>query len=309
MTCVFISYRRRTAAAEAQLLYDDLVSLLGKNNVFMDVENIPPGKDFLSTLNNAIAGCYVMLVVIDREWTTEKDKKGRIRLKNPDDNVRMEIETALKHNTRIIPVLVNGAQMPRAKELPVGLAKLVSGQGVDISHARRKADISEMCSRLELGVGPFEICNAGLIHFIDCAERPAYLTDEKRIIRHCNKEFQKFIGADPRIVGKHVNLVVDLFAKIVPENRREAYLEQQRAVLQKGETTTSGRIVELVDLNLRPSEPNPEMYCVFVQADIIYDFDSKTRPIGSVVTYDRVKVVNSNGTLILPEFEKLKPLE
>ena len=112
MSTVFISYRRETASGEARALHNDLVDYLGKNAVFMDVDSISLGRDFRNILQETLKSCDLMLVVIDRDWVGVKDEAGRVRLNNPGDYVRMEIETGLKRDIVLTPVLVRGARMP-----------------------------------------------------------------------------------------------------------------------------------------------------------------------------------------------------
>jgi TIR domain len=89
MSTVFISYRRETAAGEARALFNDLVAQLGHNSVFMDVDSIALGRDFRSVLQDILARCDIMLVLIDRNWVGVKDELGRTRLENPSDFVRL----------------------------------------------------------------------------------------------------------------------------------------------------------------------------------------------------------------------------
>src|SRR5262245_14467785 len=93
MSKVFISYRRETASAESRLLFSELVARFGKGSVFMDVDSIPLGRDFRNTLNETLASCDDMLVIIDRDWVESKNEDGRRRLEDPEDFVRLEVRT------------------------------------------------------------------------------------------------------------------------------------------------------------------------------------------------------------------------
>src|SRR5258708_1130223 len=88
LNTTFISYRRETAAGEARALFNDLVTHLGKDSVFMDVDSIGLGRDFRAALQETLAGCDLMLVIIDKDWANVKDQGGKIRLSNPSDFVR-----------------------------------------------------------------------------------------------------------------------------------------------------------------------------------------------------------------------------
>jgi hypothetical protein len=118
---IFVSYRRGDTAGYAGRLADDLDEHYGKNIVFHDIASIAPGTDFVEATQRAIDSSEVLLAVIGRSWLTATNSK---RLQDPHDYVRMEILTALNRNTRVIPVLVEGASMPSAEQLPEDLAPL-----------------------------------------------------------------------------------------------------------------------------------------------------------------------------------------
>src|SRR5215472_10121142 len=125
MRKIFISYRREDCASQAGRLCDWLDSSFGKDQVFMDVQTIDPGDDFVEAIQTAIGSSDVVIAMIGKNWLTITDGTGRRRLENPDDYVRIEISTALDQNKRVIPVLVQGATMPRSDDLPHLLTRLV----------------------------------------------------------------------------------------------------------------------------------------------------------------------------------------
>ncbi len=143
MSKLFISYRRDDTADICGRLYDKLAPRFGAANVFKDVDSIPLGADFRQVLRDSVAQCAAMLVVIGRNWLTVTDAAGRRRLENPNDFVRIEVEAALARNIPVIPVLVQGAAMPREDELPPSLAPLAYRHGIDVRgdpHFHRDAD-------------------------------------------------------------------------------------------------------------------------------------------------------------------------
>jgi hypothetical protein len=150
LSTVFISYRRENTAGEARNLFNDLVERLGDKSVFMDVDSIALGRDFRSVLQETTASCDLMLVIIGRNWADAKDERGRIRLENPSDYVRLEIETALKRNIAVTPVLVQGAQMPAPEVLPAEIRDLAYRNGFELGHTRWESDVGEMIRRLGL---------------------------------------------------------------------------------------------------------------------------------------------------------------
>ena len=114
----------------------------------MDVTDIEAGVDFVDVLQRAVGSCDVLLAVMGREWLTCTDRNGRRRLDNPHDFIRLEIGIALTRNVRVIPVLVEGAVMPTASELPSDLERLTRRQAVELRDARWNADIESLAGVL-----------------------------------------------------------------------------------------------------------------------------------------------------------------
>jgi TIR domain len=134
MAQIFISYRRQETSHLAGRLFDRLADRFGEDRVFMDVDSIEPGLDFGEAIQQAVGSSDVLLALIGREWLTATDEDGRRRLDDPDDIVRLEIEAALERSIRVIPVLAEGAIMPRRQELPDSLAGLVRRNAVRLAH-------------------------------------------------------------------------------------------------------------------------------------------------------------------------------
>ena len=115
----------------------------------MDVDNIAPGLDFVEVLNDQVGRCDVLIAVIGKNWLNAADASGRRRLHNPEDFVRIEIESALSQKKRVIPVLVNDAKMPRAEELPDTLRAFARCNAVRLTHERFRADVASVIRSLE----------------------------------------------------------------------------------------------------------------------------------------------------------------
>jgi uncharacterized membrane protein YhaH (DUF805 family) len=150
---IFVSYRRDTNAAAAGRLYDRLLQHFGREQLFMDVEGIEPGVDFVKVLNERLSECGALLAVIGPGWAGAKDRAGRRRLDDPNDYVRLEIEAALNRDVRVIPILVDGAQMPPTGELPPSLGAFARRQAVEISHTRFGADTDDLAQSLRRALG------------------------------------------------------------------------------------------------------------------------------------------------------------
>lgn len=121
MAGVFISYRRGDGGWAGRIT-DHLQLRFGDKLVWQDVDDIKPGRDFSQEIQKAIKTSNAALVVIGPYW----QKPGLKRMKDPKDVLRMEIGRALKSNAVVIPVLVGGAVMPHAKDLPKSIARLVN---------------------------------------------------------------------------------------------------------------------------------------------------------------------------------------
>lgn len=138
---VFVNYRRADSEGEAGRLFDDLTSHFGNDCVFMDVAAIEPGRDFRKAIDQSVANCSVLLAIIGRDWIDSKDEMGNRRLDNANDFVRMELASALRRDIPVIPILVRGAKMPHAEELPDDLKDLHYRNAVELTHARWKSDV------------------------------------------------------------------------------------------------------------------------------------------------------------------------
>jgi hypothetical protein len=143
---IFISYRRSDAEGEAGRLYDDLTRCFGSASVFMDVSDIHPGKDFRTVLTENVSRCTVLLAIIGPNWTRVTDASGVRRLDQPNDFVRVEVAAALARDIDVIPVLVHGARMPTAAELPEDLQNLAYRNCVELRHSGWNSEV-ELFSR------------------------------------------------------------------------------------------------------------------------------------------------------------------
>lgn len=145
---IFISYRRDDAAGEAGRLADHLLRRFGADRLFLDIETIEPGTDFVQVLQRSLKETAAVLVVIGRRWVDIPDAAGRRRLDDPADFVRQEVEAALGRDIPVVPVLVQGARLPRAEDLPAPLVPLVTRQAATLDHDEFHADAERLCDRL-----------------------------------------------------------------------------------------------------------------------------------------------------------------
>ena len=143
-----ISYRRDDSEGEAGRLGDDLAEIFHEESVFMDVNAIQPGRDFRKAIDESIHKCSVLLAIVGHGWLDSKDRSGQKRLDDANDFVRLEIASALKRDIPVIPVLLRGAKMPRAEQLPADLRELAYRNAVELTHARWKSDLQVLIRAL-----------------------------------------------------------------------------------------------------------------------------------------------------------------
>jgi hypothetical protein len=140
---VFLSYRRDDASGHAGRLHDDLQSKLGVGSVFQDVVSIGPGERYRRLIQQAIDASDVVIAVMGRNWAAT-DGDGRSRLADDHDVVRAEIETALAADRRVVPVLVDRADLPPAGSLPESLRPLLELNAIELRDEAWAADIRRL---------------------------------------------------------------------------------------------------------------------------------------------------------------------
>ena len=144
---VFVTYRRADSAAYAGRLHDALVEEFGESRVFQDVSAIDPGVDFEAAIDAALDQADVVLVLIGPNWLAPA-ADGASRLHDPDDYVHIEISKSLARNIRVVPILVGGAALPSASELPEDLAPLARRQAVQLRDTTWRDDVEGLIRRL-----------------------------------------------------------------------------------------------------------------------------------------------------------------
>lgn len=149
---IFINYRRGDDPGHTGRLFDRLQDTFDPQQLFLDVDNIAPGLDFVRVLNERVAECDIVLAVIGKGWIDARDGNGNRRLDDPDDFVRIEITSALNQGKRVIPVLVGEAQMPRPEDLPEALQPLARRNAVRLTHERFRADTQGLIKAIQQGL-------------------------------------------------------------------------------------------------------------------------------------------------------------
>lgn len=149
----FINYRKSLNLTEAQLLHVHLERYLGRKRVFIDISGLEGGDHWLQSLERQVANSIAMVVLIDKNWLTVIDEQGNYRLQQSSDFVRFEVEQALLRNIPVIPLLLDGAQMPTTDDLPAGLAQLPFQQAMTLRQESFEKDAAEVAKRLKYFAG------------------------------------------------------------------------------------------------------------------------------------------------------------
>ena len=144
MSAIFLNYRRDDSSGYAGRLFDNLITRFGRERVFMDIETLEPGLDFVDGIERAIRSCGAVIALIGPNWIRATNNQGQRRLDDPSDFIRLEISTAFKQGVRVIPVLVHNASMPTEGELPEPLRKLCRLQSFEISDNRWEFDVGRL---------------------------------------------------------------------------------------------------------------------------------------------------------------------
>ena len=149
MARIFLSYRRSDTSGYANGLYDKLAQHFGEGSILRDVDTIPAGVDFVRFLEEAVDSSDAVVALIGKDWLRVKDTKGRRRLDDPDDYLRLELSRALRRNIPVVPALVGGAAMPPKEKLPAELAVLANRNSLEISDSRWGYDVNRLVAALE----------------------------------------------------------------------------------------------------------------------------------------------------------------
>jgi hypothetical protein len=156
MPGIFVSYRREDSYGSAHRIAELLRTTFGSDQVFMDIDTIEPGVDFVEAVKSALSSCEVLLAVIGPHWLTAATPQGSRRLDDPRDYVRFEVSTALRRKIRVIPVLVGGATSPNEVHLPDEMKPLTNRQAYEVDDKRWKYDSGELVAALRRALGKVE---------------------------------------------------------------------------------------------------------------------------------------------------------
>jgi hypothetical protein len=174
----------------------------------MDVAAIEPGRDFRKAIDQSVASCSVLLAIIGQEWLASRDAAGHRRLDDLQDFVRLELASALRRDIPVVPVLVRGAKMPTAEQLPEDLKDLAFRNAVELTHARWKSDVQVLVQALrpyldepgsECGDGATAAKTAATMRIAETATATALAPD---IVTRITRELATYIGPIAEVMVK-----------------------------------------------------------------------------------------------------------
>jgi hypothetical protein len=151
-SAVFISYRRGDGAGYAMVLNERLVAHFGAARVFRDIDDLGPGTNFVARIESAIGSCAVVIALMGTNWAGALPD-GRRRLDDPNDFLRLEVVSAIQLGVRIIPVLVQGANMPTREGLPEPIKALASRQALRIDDSAVEFGLSQLITAVQRELG------------------------------------------------------------------------------------------------------------------------------------------------------------
>jgi hypothetical protein len=135
-------------------MYEAFLRYLPHGQVFIDIDSIPPGADFVEILQDQVRQCEIVLALIGPGWAGKIDPEtGQRQLENPKDFVRIEICAALSRAIPVVPVLLDGAPMPDMEQLPEDMRKLARRQAEFVAYRTFDADVDRLIRRLGFGKG------------------------------------------------------------------------------------------------------------------------------------------------------------
>jgi hypothetical protein len=194
---LFLSYRRSDAQSAAARLAEALEQRFGAGSVFLDVDDLRLGEEWMRKIREHVEAADVVVAVIGGRWLDELDERGRLMRRDDgyEDVMRVEIETALRFGANVVPVLVDDAQMPQRDALPRAFRPLADRQARALGGASWDRDVDAFAEDLaqlpppQRRLAPIETAPA----------RPRPTSDTGRIVGHMAR------GSVVTVLGAGVN--------------------------------------------------------------------------------------------------------
>jgi tetratricopeptide (TPR) repeat protein len=233
---IFICYRRSDSSGEVGRVRETFAKEFRKRGVFLDLE-VGPGTDFVAAIHRALSRSSVLLVMVGPEWLRPEGVDGHIRLWDPEDYVRLEIQAAIQQELTVIPVLVRGAQMPSPDKLPEDLKSFARLQAFELSNTRWKYDMTRLVAAIRPLVDPWFIWRRVCVGLVAATVTIAgFLWTEKTIQ---NRRFEQGIAkatADAKAGQRDeaLKVLADLREKM-PEREARIHLEMAQVHMMTGD--------------------------------------------------------------------------
>lgn len=141
---VFICYRRSDSQDFVDRLSEHLSKMIPQENIFVDIKSIPIGFDFRDIIQETIEESHIVLAIIGNNWLEEIKNREKV----DKDYVRVEIQKALETDTPLVPVLINGANMPNSSELPESIRGLGFMHSFEIDRKRFETDVELLSEQI-----------------------------------------------------------------------------------------------------------------------------------------------------------------
>ena len=253
---VFVSYRRDDSAGHAGRVHDRLQLEFGRDVLFMDVDAVPLGMNFIKILHEEVAKCDVLLAVIGPNWLDLRDKEGNRRLDDPHDYVRIEIAAALQRDIPVIPVLLDGAEIPRIDQLPKDIEELALRNGLYVRHTSFQGDMDRLIAGLRTPLGQLDAPPVPATRRSSTQERARVVTAERSRPRPAAIAFGGAIVLAGAIVGLVYIKRLPVSSSLPPIAPMQSLPQSPRQLLG----TPTPQTAQLPAVEVQPSPqatPNP----------------------------------------------------
>lgn len=240
---IFINYRRVDSDGYAGRIFDRLAAHFGEEAVFMDVDTIEAGLDFVQVLEDAVQSCDVIIVLIGRQWLKVKDNRGERRLDNPEDFVRIEIVAALNRDIRVIPVLVGGVDMPRSTELPENLKLLARRNALQVNHHSFNPDVYRLIEHLEFALDAAE--KSKIIKVQALKEKQAHAQRQAEIEKLTTQADTAINWQDWQLAEKKLKDILNLAPKDIQTQAKLEIVEEKLAAVEVEKERKAGNEISM----------------------------------------------------------------
>jgi hypothetical protein len=138
----FVSYRRDDHyPSEFLVKLQQSLHAAGVSEVFLDTRTLQPGDAFEQRIHRTIAECDLFVPLIGQKWM----EILKLREASGDTDVLLqEVASALQLDKEIVPLLVDGAPMPKLEDLPPPMVDLPASNGKAVSSSISVAELASV---------------------------------------------------------------------------------------------------------------------------------------------------------------------